>query len=166
MSISSDPWKFSIARNCQSGLGHRPFAGHRHTGNLQCVARSCHIPSDGFHLRSRWFRSLGCQKFETRDSRSVRARSRRSDQGVLVPLLTSTAHTHIALPLHQITLGCKLPADLRLIEISSDLKFDRSILTGESDAIPAAIDSTDSNFLETRNVALQGASLFFDLFCA
>lgn len=64
----------------------------------------------------------------------------------------------------QITLGCKLPADLRLIEISSDLKFDRSILTGESDAIPATIDSTDCNFLETRNVALQGTWLTSKLF--
>jgi sodium/potassium-transporting ATPase subunit alpha len=30
-----------------------------------------------------------------------------------------------------IRLGQKLPADLRLIEVSSDLKFDRSVLTGE-----------------------------------
>jgi sodium/potassium-transporting ATPase subunit alpha len=31
----------------------------------------------------------------------------------------------------QISLGQKVPADLRLIEVSSDLRFDRSVLTGE-----------------------------------
>lgn len=71
-------------------------------------------------------------------------------------LATVAASELVPGDLIKITLGCKLPADLRLIDISSDLKFDRSILTGESDAIPAAIDSTDCNFLETRNVALQG----------
>lgn len=30
-----------------------------------------------------------------------------------------------------IGMGEKIPADLRLIEVSSDLQFDRSILTGE-----------------------------------
>ncbi|BGO93751.1 hypothetical protein NBRC10512v2_006066 [Rhodotorula toruloides] len=53
-------------------------------------------------------------------------------------------------------LGAKVPADIRLIEVSSDLKFDRSILTGESLAVGATLDSTDENFMETRNVALQG----------
>ncbi|KAF9068133.1 hypothetical protein BDP27DRAFT_1266640 [Rhodocollybia butyracea] len=56
----------------------------------------------------------------------------------------------------KITLGSKVPADLRLIEISSDLRFDRSILTGESNAIAATIDATDINFMESRNIALQG----------
>jgi len=31
----------------------------------------------------------------------------------------------------QLSLGQKVPADLRLLEVSSDLKFDRSVLTGE-----------------------------------
>ncbi|KAG9222104.1 hypothetical protein CCMSSC00406_0009285 [Pleurotus cornucopiae] len=52
--------------------------------------------------------------------------------------------------------GNKVPADLRLIETSSDLKFDRSALTGESNAIPASVETTDPNFMETRNMALQG----------
>jgi sodium/potassium-transporting ATPase subunit alpha len=30
-----------------------------------------------------------------------------------------------------IRLGQKIPADLRLLEVSSDLKFDRAVLTGE-----------------------------------
>ncbi|KAF8890953.1 hypothetical protein BD779DRAFT_1610703 [Infundibulicybe gibba] len=55
-----------------------------------------------------------------------------------------------------ITLGSKVPADIRLIEISSDLRFDRSILTGESNAVPASLDCTDNNFMESRNIALQG----------
>ncbi|KAJ7039338.1 hypothetical protein C8F04DRAFT_1220121 [Mycena alexandri] len=55
-----------------------------------------------------------------------------------------------------ITLGSKVPADLRLLEVSSDLRFDRSILTGESNDIAAAVDCTDKNFLESRNIALQG----------
>jgi len=29
-------------------------------------------------------------------------------------------------------------------------------LTGESEAVPAAIESTDKNFLETANIGLQG----------
>jgi sodium/potassium-transporting ATPase subunit alpha len=45
----------------------------------------------------------------------------------------------------KITLGAKVPADIRLLEVSSDLKFDRSILTGESDAISGTVDSTDQN---------------------
>ncbi|KAJ6599519.1 hypothetical protein B0H10DRAFT_2084333 [Mycena sp. CBHHK59/15] len=55
-----------------------------------------------------------------------------------------------------ITLGSKVPADLRLLEVSSDLRFDRSILTGESNDVAAAIDCTDKNFMESRNIALQG----------
>ncbi|KAJ8522214.1 hypothetical protein ONZ45_g1140 [Pleurotus djamor] len=55
-----------------------------------------------------------------------------------------------------VVLGNKVPADLRLIDTSSDLKFDRSALTGESNAIPASTDATDPNFMETRNMALQG----------
>ncbi|KAK0185050.1 hypothetical protein F5146DRAFT_1105906 [Armillaria mellea] len=56
----------------------------------------------------------------------------------------------------QINMGCKVPADLRLIDASSDLKFDRSILTGESNAIPATVEKTNPNFMESRNIALQG----------
>ncbi|WRT70258.1 uncharacterized protein IL334_007253 [Kwoniella shivajii] len=55
-----------------------------------------------------------------------------------------------------ISLGNKLPADIRFIDVSSDLKMDRSILTGESEPIQASIDVTDDNFLETKNIGLQG----------
>ncbi|KAF9487492.1 P-type ATPase-like protein [Pleurotus eryngii] len=55
-----------------------------------------------------------------------------------------------------IALGNKVPADLRLIQTSSDLKFDRSVLTGESNAIPASVEATNPNFMESRNMALQG----------
>jgi sodium/potassium-transporting ATPase subunit alpha len=55
-----------------------------------------------------------------------------------------------------IRLGQKLPADLRFSSVSSDFKADRSILTGESAPIAGTIDSTDENFLETKNIGLQG----------
>ncbi|KAF4839603.1 Sodium/potassium-transporting ATPase subunit alpha-A [Colletotrichum siamense] len=52
--------------------------------------------------------------------------------------------------------GNKLPADVRFLKVSSDAKFDRAILTGESVPLPAAVDSTDNNYLETRCIGLQG----------
>ncbi|KAF8577540.1 sodium-potassium ATPase [Ramaria rubella] len=55
-----------------------------------------------------------------------------------------------------IGMGMKLPADLRMIECTGDCLFDRSILTGESEPVPATVDKTDDNFLETKNIALQG----------
>ncbi|KAL1922281.1 uncharacterized protein VTP21DRAFT_9820 [Calcarisporiella thermophila] len=53
-------------------------------------------------------------------------------------------------------LGNKVPADIRLLQTSNDLKLDRSILTGESDAIDGVVDCTDDNFLESKNIALMG----------
>lgn len=55
-----------------------------------------------------------------------------------------------------VKMGNKIPADLRLIEVSDDLKFDRSVLTGESEAIPGTVDLTDDNVLESHNVAMMG----------
>ncbi|RCI05193.1 hypothetical protein CU098_001984 [Rhizopus stolonifer] len=55
-----------------------------------------------------------------------------------------------------IRMGNKIPADLRLIRVSDDLKFDRSVLTGESEAIPGTVDATDDNVLESHNVAMMG----------
>lgn len=52
--------------------------------------------------------------------------------------------------------GNKLPADVRFVEISSDAKFDRSILTGESAPLPGTVNTTDDNYLETRCIGLQG----------
>ncbi|KAI8636494.1 hypothetical protein BD408DRAFT_448383 [Parasitella parasitica] len=55
-----------------------------------------------------------------------------------------------------IKLGNKVPADLRLIQASNDLKFDRAVLTGESAAIEGSTVCTDQNILESKNVALMG----------
>ncbi|KAH8115708.1 sodium-potassium ATPase [Phellopilus nigrolimitatus] len=53
-------------------------------------------------------------------------------------------------------MGMKVPADLRIVDASGDLKFDRSVLTGESEPIAGRVEKTDDNFLETKNIALQG----------
>ncbi|KAG6377773.1 hypothetical protein JVT61DRAFT_14546 [Boletus reticuloceps] len=50
--------------------------------------------------------------------------------------------------------GDRVPADLRIVMASSDLRFDRSLLTGESDMIPGVLTATSNNALETRNLAL------------
>ncbi|KAF9554795.1 sodium-potassium ATPase [Agrocybe pediades] len=55
-----------------------------------------------------------------------------------------------------ISTGEKVPADMKLIEVSADLQFDRSILTGESEPVSGRTVMTDTNFLETKNIALQG----------
>lgn len=52
--------------------------------------------------------------------------------------------------------GSKLPADVRFVEVSSDAKLDRSILTGESVPLGAVTESTDQNYLETRNIGFAG----------
>ncbi|CAG9975540.1 unnamed protein product [Clonostachys byssicola] len=57
----------------------------------------------------------------------------------------------------QLAMGSKVPADMRIIQHSGDIRFDRSMLTGESDEIEGAIDVTDPNFLESRNIALMGS---------
>jgi P-type E1-E2 ATPase len=49
-----------------------------------------------------------------------------------------------------IVLGQKIPADLRLVHVGGDLRFDRSILTGESDPIAGTVNSTSDNFLESK----------------
>ncbi|KAJ1956246.1 hypothetical protein IWQ62_005346, partial [Dispira parvispora] len=51
--------------------------------------------------------------------------------------------------------GNKVPADVRVIECN-DLKFDKSVLTGENDPIKATVDSTDESYLESRNIGLMG----------
>lgn len=56
----------------------------------------------------------------------------------------------------KISVGNKVPADIRLLYTSGDVRFDRSMLTGESDEVEGAIEMTDRNFLETRNIALMG----------
>ena len=53
-------------------------------------------------------------------------------------------------------MGDKVPADLRFIEVSSDARFDRSILTGESLPLHGTVDSTDDNILETACIGMAG----------
>ncbi|KAJ5701359.1 hypothetical protein N7488_008907 [Penicillium malachiteum] len=55
-----------------------------------------------------------------------------------------------------ISIGNKVPADLCLMTTSGDIRFDRSTLTGESEEVDGALEATDDNFLESRNVALMG----------
>lgn len=52
--------------------------------------------------------------------------------------------------------GSKLPADVRFIQTSTDAKFDRSILTGESIPIAAVTESNEPNYLETKCIGMQG----------
>ncbi len=52
--------------------------------------------------------------------------------------------------------GNKVPADMRIVKASADLKLDRSILTGESEEIPGTVEPTEANFLETKNIAFLG----------
>src|SRR5579859_4754300 len=56
----------------------------------------------------------------------------------------------------QVNLGNKCPADIRIISCSGDLKFDRSVLTGESEPVAATTGKTDPNFMESRNIGMQG----------
>ncbi|KAK7523160.1 uncharacterized protein IWZ02DRAFT_433101 [Phyllosticta citriasiana] len=53
-------------------------------------------------------------------------------------------------------MGDKLPADVRLVECSPDVRFDRSILTGETVPLRGTVDMTDENFLESCNIGLAG----------
>ncbi len=56
----------------------------------------------------------------------------------------------------QLTTGNKVPADMRIIKASSDLRFDRAVLTGEAEEIPGMVDSTEPVFLEAKNIAFLG----------
>ncbi|KAJ3271825.1 hypothetical protein HDV01_006337 [Terramyces sp. JEL0728] len=53
-----------------------------------------------------------------------------------------------------LSMGQRVPADIRLVEVSSDLLFDRSLLTGESKLINGTTSPTDENALESKNLAL------------
>ncbi|KAI6106623.1 E1-E2 ATPase-domain-containing protein [Pisolithus croceorrhizus] len=56
--------------------------------------------------------------------------------------------------------GDRVPADLRVVQTSADLRFDRSIFTGESDMIPGVLDSTSKNALETPNLVPCGTAVW------
>lgn len=73
--------------------------------------------------------------------------------GVLMNILASNLVIGDRVPL---SLGNKVPADLRILQTTSDTRFDRSILTGESEAIEASTTMTDDNFLESKNIAFMG----------
>lgn len=75
----------------------------------------------------------------------------RDGQLVKVPASTLVVGDRVSL-----SLGNKVPADLRLVQASNDTRFDRAVLTGESEAIEGAIHYTDENFLESKNVAFMG----------
>lgn len=90
-----------------------------------------------------------------RDGQKIRLPARELVNGDIVSVIRLKLRLYAN---HQVclSLGNKLPADLRLIEVSSDLKLDRSVLTGESEPISATVESTDANMLETKNIGLQG----------
>ncbi|KAG2036278.1 E1-E2 ATPase-domain-containing protein [Suillus americanus] len=48
----------------------------------------------------------------------------------------------------------RVPADMRVVQASSDLRFDRSLLTGESQMVSGTLHATSDNALETRNLVL------------
>jgi sodium/potassium-transporting ATPase subunit alpha len=48
--------------------------------------------------------------------------------------------------------GDKVPADVRII-VSHDLKFDRSMLTGESESVDGTVECTDERIIESQNIA-------------
>ncbi|KAF8957883.1 hypothetical protein BDZ97DRAFT_1669215 [Flammula alnicola] len=50
----------------------------------------------------------------------------------------------------------KVPADMRLIETSGDVRFDRAVLTGESEEVEGSLDARGESFLEACNVSLMG----------
>lgn len=56
----------------------------------------------------------------------------------------------------RITIGNRLPADVRFVEVSPDARFDRSILTGETAPLLGSVSSTDDNYLETACIGLAG----------
>jgi len=58
-----------------------------------------------------------------------------------------------------LSLGNKVPADLRLLQASNDTRFDRAVLTGESEAIEASTAATEDNFLESKNIAFMGTHI-------
>ncbi|KAG6884877.1 hypothetical protein C0992_005662 [Termitomyces sp. T32_za158] len=52
--------------------------------------------------------------------------------------------------------GNRVPADIRLIETSDDVRFDRAVLTGESEEVEGNVDCLGETFLKAPNIALMG----------
>ena len=55
-----------------------------------------------------------------------------------------------------LAMGNRVPADIRILKASQDLKFDRSILTGEAEEVSGTVTTDEANFLEAKNIALLG----------
>ncbi|KAG5638701.1 hypothetical protein H0H81_010926 [Sphagnurus paluster] len=55
-----------------------------------------------------------------------------------------------------LSVGNKVPADMRLIQTSGDVRFDRAVLTGESEEVEGSIEAKNETFLEAPNIALMG----------
>ncbi|KAL6246913.1 hypothetical protein RBB50_006220 [Rhinocladiella similis] len=56
----------------------------------------------------------------------------------------------------RLEIGNKVPADVRLVEVSGNARFDRSALTGESEEVEASVEPTQDIILETLNMAFMG----------
>ncbi|RDB19722.1 Sodium/potassium-transporting ATPase subunit alpha [Hypsizygus marmoreus] len=58
----------------------------------------------------------------------------------------------------KLSVGNKVPADMRLIQTSGDIRFDRAVLTGESEEVEGSVDIEDKreSFLEASNIAMMG----------
>jgi sodium/potassium-transporting ATPase subunit alpha len=52
--------------------------------------------------------------------------------------------------------GDKIPADVRVLQCTEDMRVDNSSLTGEPDPLPRSTQCTDKNPLETKNLAFFG----------
>ncbi|KAJ1931426.1 hypothetical protein FBU59_006714, partial [Linderina macrospora] len=56
-------------------------------------------------------------------------------------------------------MGDKAPADIRIVDASMDAMFDRSALSGAPDPTIGTVSYTNTNYLETRNMVMQGANV-------
>merc|ERR1711871_295803 len=52
--------------------------------------------------------------------------------------------------------GDKIPADIRVLQCTEDMRVDNSSLTGEPDPLARSTQCTDKNPLETKNLAFFG----------
>lgn len=70
----------------------------------------------------------------------------------------TTIKTHDVVPgdVVRLSIGDKVPADMRLLKVSGNVRFDRSAMTGESEEVEGSLETTEDNFLETHNIALMG----------
>jgi sodium/potassium-transporting ATPase subunit alpha len=55
--------------------------------------------------------------------------------------------------------GDKIPADIRVVSCSDDMKVDNSSLTGEPDALKRSPEFTHNNPLETKNLCFFGTQV-------